>query len=252
MLVKEKTAVVAGSDLGAVIGSVDIEEGGYSVRMITDAGGLRQAFQLRHRVFCEELKWVSETDDRSEIDEYDINAIHFGVFDKDNILRAYLRLVHTNRPFMLKDIFGSLIGPGHELKRDTNTAEVSRLCVAPEARKDGVSGNFGVHNISMFLYKGVYHWCLENDVRYLYLVVEDKIFKLLNARGILCAMIGEPQLMPDGLNAVAGIIDWRDVEERNSLLRPKMLDWFTRSHQEIPGRELLPRHEIDLRHPVSA
>lgn len=226
MLAMDKSAVVSGGDRDSIIRPVDIEEGGYSVRMITDASDLRQAFQLRHRVFCEELKWVPETDDRNEIDEYDINAIHFGVFDKDDILRAYLRLIHTNKPFMLKDIFGSLIGPDHELKRDTNTAEVSRLCVALEARKDGVSGNFGSHNISMFLYKGVYHWCLENDVRYLYLVVEDKIFKLLNARGILCALIGQPQPMPDGLNAVAGIIDWRDVEERNSLLRPKMLGWF--------------------------
>lgn len=252
MLSLENSALQADGNNISTGNQVGIEEGGYSVRTLTDAADLQQAFHLRHRIFCEELGWVPETDDRMEIDEYDINAIPFGVFDTDNILRAYLRLIYTNKPFMLKDIFGSLVSPDHMLKRDTNTAEVSRLCVAPEARRDSVSGNFGAHNISMFMYKGVYHWCLENEVRYLYLVVEEKIFRLLNAKGILCTMIGEPHQMPDGVNAVAGIIDWREVEVKNSVLRPKMLDWFTTARQEIPVQELSPRHEIDLQHLVSA
>lgn len=252
MQAKEDLAVRGGVIKGIANDSAHIEEGGYSVRVITEASELSQAFQLRHRIFCEELGWVPETIDGMEIDEYDINAIPFGVFDPAGNLRAYLRLILTNKPFMLKEIFGNLIGNGHVLRRDTFTAEVSRLCVAPEARKDSVSGNFGAHNISMFLYKGVYHWCLENDVRYLYLVVEEKIFRLLNAKGILCSLIGEPQSMPDGVNAVAGIIDWRDVEKRNAALRPKMIDWFTRALPGTPGPSLSPLHESGLPHPVSA
>lgn len=234
-------------------GTVCIEEGGYVVKTLRTREEREMAYRLRHRIFCEELGWVSRREKLLEIDEYDCDreTVSFGVFDEKGNLNAYLRLIPTSRPSMLEDIFSFLIGPGHEFRKDAHTAEISRLCVALEARKDSVSGNFGAHHVSMLLYKGVYNWCLQNGVRSLYLVVEEKVYRLLNARGFPCELLGEGREMPDGVKAVAALMDWREFEFRNFVKRPDMLKWFsqTRSDQ-CPAQS--PRRESGLPHPAFA
>ena len=114
--------------------------------------------------------------------------------------------------------------------------ELSRLCVAPEARKAGFADNFGAHGVSMLLYKGVYHWCLAKRVRFIYLVVEQRVFRLLCASGFPCKPVGEPVAMPDGVKAVAAMLDWREFETANIVKRPKLLQWFSRYQSVRPTR----------------
>ncbi len=233
-------------------GPTDISEGGYIVKTLRTSEELEKAYRLRHRIFSEELGWVPVQEDSMEFDRYDFkDTVNFGVFDGDGDLKAYLRLIPTSRSSMLEDIFSFLIGPGHKFRKDAHTAEISRLCVAPEARKDSVEGNFGTHHVSMLLYKGVYNWCLQNGVRSLYLVVEEKVYRLLSARGFPCELLGDGREMPDGVKAVAALMDWREFEFRNFVKRPGLLKWFnqTRSDQH-PVQP--PRHESGLPHPVSA
>lgn len=146
---------------------------------------------------------------------------------------------------MLEREFLSLVGIKHEIRKEYDTVEVSRLCVAPEARSNVVSINFGIHRISMLLYKGVYHWCIRNNIRYLYLVVEYKIYRLLKAKGFPCKRIGEPQTMPDGVTAVATIMDWREFESLNTVKRPDMLRWFTQ-YQTLLVQGLLQQPDFSL------
>jgi N-acyl amino acid synthase of PEP-CTERM/exosortase system len=232
-------------------GQVCIEEGGYVVKDLRTREEREMAYRLRHRIFCEELGWVSARENLLELDEYDCDreTVSFGVFDSNGDLKAYLRLIPTSRPSMLEDIFSFLIGPGHELRKDSHTAEISRLCVAPEARRDSVAGNFGAHHVSMLLYKGVYNWCLQNGVRSLYLVVEEKVCRLLNAMGFPCELLGEGREMPDGVKAVAALMDWREFEFRNFVKRPALLKWFSQTRSDrYPAQ--LPRHESGLPHPA--
>ena len=230
----------------------DISEGGYIVKTLRTSEELEKAYRLRHRIFSGELGWVAAQEDSLEFDRYDCkDTVNFGVFDCEGDLKAYLRLIPTIRPSMLEEIFSFLIGPAHEFRKDGRTAEISRLCVAPEARKDSVSGNFGAHHVSMLLYKGVYNWCLQNGVRSLYLVVEEKVYRLLNAKGFPCELLGEGREMPDGVKAVAALMDWREFEFRNFAKRPGLLKWFsqTRSGQY---QAQSPLHESGLQHPAFA
>ncbi len=230
---------------------VFISEGGYFVKNLNSYAELNAAFLLRHKIFCEELSWVPSNDNLMEIDEFDNNCISFGVFDKNKKLTAYLRLIITINPFMLEHIFSDLIGPMHLLKKKRDTAEITRLCISPEARKNKIMGNFGVNNISMFLYKGVFHWCKKNKIRFLYLVVEDKILRLLNAKGFPCNPIGEPKRMPDGVDAVAALMDWEEFRNNNIVKRPKLIEWFTEfQSSQAPGQ--LPLHDTGLLRQVSA
>jgi acyl homoserine lactone synthase len=185
-----------------------------------------QAFHLRHRIFCQELGWLRQTVNTMEKDDYDSKAIFFGVFDRQNNLLAFLRVIMNEAPFMLENDFVSLVMPGYNIRKEDDTIEVSRFCVAPEARNDIVSENFRACGISMLLYKGVYHWSIKHKKRYLYLVVEYKIYRLLRVRGFPCKLLGDPQKMSDGVIAVAAMIDWREFEALNLSKRPEMLKWF--------------------------
>ena len=152
---------------------------------------------------------------------------------------------------MLEKAFLSLVGPWHRIRKEDDTVEVSRLCVAPEMRESKISGNFGIHSISMLLYKGIYHWCIQSNIRYLYLVVELKIYRLLRAKGFPCKFIGEPRLMPDKVMAVAAMMDWREFTIFNAAKRPKMLRWFTQ-YQSTHTRRLQQRPVPCLPHQAFA
>lgn len=203
-----------------------------------------RAHELRHRVFSKELGWV-KSENLLEIDNYDRNTIFFGVLDEDRSLLAFLRLILPHNSFMLEKEFALLIDSEYTLRKKRDTVEVSRLCVLPEARNKRLTNNFGIQPITMFLYKGVYHWCMRNSVRYLYLVVEHKIYRLLRAKGFPCKLIGEPVPMPDGVVAVAAIMDWNEFEWLNISKKPMMMRWFTQD-QSIQAGERLQRPEVYL------
>lgn len=224
-----------------------IRESGFSVKNLARDDESLQGYHLRHDVFSKELRWVSEKNDELEIDEYDAAAVNFGVFDGAEKLCAYLRLLLPGRRFMLEKEFSQLVSPGHEIRKEEDTAEVSRLCVSPEARSSLVRSDEGAYSVSMLLYKGVYHWCLRRGVRFLYLVVEQRVLRLLKAKGFPCRPVGEPTEMPDGVIAVAGMMDWREFEEINGLKRPAMFSWFSR-YQSTPPPLPRPLPESCLRH----
>ncbi|VAX33407.1 hypothetical protein MNBD_NITROSPIRAE03-927 [hydrothermal vent metagenome] len=208
-------------------------EGDFIVKNLAYEREEIQAYHLRYRIFCRELRWVSEKEVLLEIDDYDNYAVFFGVLDRENRLLAYLRLIMPEKPFMIEKEFLPLVGPEHKIKRESNRAEISRLCVAPEARNAKVAGNSGTYGISTFLFKGVYHWCIKNGIRYLYAVAEEKVYRLFCAKGFPYRLIGCPKTMPDGVTAMAVIMDWREFEISGSVKRPKMMRWFTQYQSAV-------------------
>jgi N-acyl amino acid synthase of PEP-CTERM/exosortase system len=241
----------ASGPAGANTASVCIHERGFCVKTLYGAEENIQAYHLRHDVFSRELMWVSEKSDGLEVDDYDSSAVSFGVFDGRKRLLAYLRLLLPEARFMIEKEFSMLINPEHKIRKDDDTAEVSRLCVDPRARNETVRSDEGAYGISMLLYKGVYHWCLGNGVRHIYLVVEHKVLRLLKAKGFPCSTAGEPTVMPDGVVAVAATMDWREFERLNGLKRPGMFSWFSRA-QSAPSQGRQPRPEACLQRQVYA
>jgi N-acyl-L-homoserine lactone synthetase len=230
---------------------VCFKESDYIVKTIDTKEELFKSYRLRYRIFCEELGWVPQNADAVETDGYDGNAVSFGVFDPFGGLSAYLRLIMPGEPFMIEREFLSMVNPEHVIRREKDTAEISRFCLAPESRRDAVTGDFGYHTLSDVLLKGIYRWCTLNGIRYLYGVTEQKIHRLACAKGFPFKLIGEPQHMPDGVIAVAMMLDWREFETMNKTKRPKLIEWFSR-YQSVPPRRQWQRHEAGLRHQAFA
>ena len=226
-----------------------IQQGDFVIKNLSAINERMEAYQLRRRIFCQELNWVPQLKNAIEKDEYDNSAVFFGVVNKKNELLAFLRLIMPHSFFMIEKEFSSLVSLDHRVRKENDTAEISRLCVAPEARNVSILDNFGFINISMLLFKGLYHWCNKNNVRYLYAVAEDKVYKLFRSKGFPFRPIGAPSRMPDGVKALAVIMDWREFEIQNTTTRPKLLEWFTLYQATLPELQL-QQPATSSRHPA--
>lgn len=226
-------------------------ESGYVVRNIATEKDFFKSYRLRHRIFCDELGWVSPNADGLETDGYDGNAESFGVFDPFDGLSAYLRLIMPGEPFMIEREFLSMVSPDHEIRREKDTAEISRLCLAPESRRYMVAGDYGYHSISVVLLKGIYRWCTLNGIRYLYAVTEQKIYRLACSKGFPFRLIGEPKRMPDGVVVVAMMLDWREFETQSQVKRPRLREWFNQ-YPPVPAQAQWQPRETGLRRPAFA
>ena len=223
-------------DSGVALGSPYEAATDVAARVLS-APEVTAAYGLRHKVFAQELRWVPLSDDGLEHDAYDAQAKQFGVF-RDRKILSYLRLVSPEHRYMLEKEFRSLVSPVHDIRKAPDTREVSRLCVSFDERGTKVRTPIGSMGVSMLLYRQVYQWCVPNKVRYLYLVVEYKVLRLLKMFGFPCVLVGEPTRMPDGVVAAAAIMDWREFEAKNLLSRPELLDWFNQDQEYRDG--LLP------------
>lgn len=93
---------------------------------------LDQMFRLRHRVFCEKLKWV-DIEGTSERDEYDdMNPVYLlHTDDKGEKLYAAARFMPTTGPTLLSDVFGATM-PDACAFQSPFVWEITRLCIDEE------------------------------------------------------------------------------------------------------------------------
>jgi acyl homoserine lactone synthase len=214
---------------------VEFSENGFVVKTL-HGEQLAQSYLLRHKVFAESLKWVPETEDRQEIDLYDLWATTVGLVREDGAVVGVARLLPSSSQFMLEKEFGALLPSGYQIRKGPDTAEITRLAVDPEIRDRGLSSR-----MMLALLKGVYQWAVENDIRYYYLEVEHRFFRALRALGFPCEMIGEPVVLPPaGASSVAALYDMVRFDEENAIKKPQFLNWIS-SIETLQGEVIVGR-----------
>jgi acyl homoserine lactone synthase len=203
--------------------TVAFYEGEFLVKTLETNEEMTQAYQLRHRVFAERLKWVPERTDRLEADVYDTWSTSIGVLGDENKLLGLVRMTHAPLPFMLESEFSACLVGRHHVRKETDTAEITRLAVDPAIADRGLSAK-----LMKTIFKGMYQWCLLHDVRYTYMVVEHRLLRVVQRMGWPCHAIGEPvALPPAGVLSIGGLLDLDEFRLQTSTLRPGMLDWLT-------------------------
>lgn len=209
---------------------IQFYEDGCWVRTIEAEEEYLQAYRMRYQVFCENLAWVSPNSTGLEIDRYDAFATLLGLFSEENNLLGLIRLLPPDQPFMLETDFADLVAPGYRIRKEADTAEISRLTITPSAKKEGLSSRY----LSILL-KGLYQWTLVNEVRYSYLEVEKRFWRILQLMGFVSTPIGPVKsLPPAGANSMAAILDWEGFRSHNRHRQPEFLDWMT-TVQSIPA-----------------
>jgi N-acyl-L-homoserine lactone synthetase len=213
-------------------------EGEFLVKTLDTKEELTQAYQLRHRVFAEKLGWVPPTEDGQEMDMYDLWGVTIGVLDHDGTLLGMARLLPSSGKFMLENEFGALLPGDYTIRKEQDTAEITRLAVNPDIQDAKLSTQ-----VMLGTLKGIYQWAVENEIRYYYLEVEHRFLRALRMLGFPCEPIGPVvKLPPAGAGAVAALYDMARFDNENMEKRPGFLEWIstikTTTGQTITGRTL--------------
>ena len=202
-----------------------IVEGNYCIRSLSTEADLLKAYRLRYEVFCKTLKWIPESPEQLDMDKYDQGAHLLGVFTEEGELYAVARIITPDHPYMLETAFAALVDAEHVIRKNFDTAEVTRLTVSPSLKKQW---RISPGQISKLLYKGIYQWSVLNYVRYLYLVVEKKFWKALLFTGFPCVPVGlMTRLPPAQVESVAAILDWNRFRHEGTLKHTQFLDWIS-------------------------
>lgn len=202
---------------------IQFYEDGCWIRAIESEEEHLEAYRLRYQVFCKTLGWVPPNPTELEIDRYDSFATLLGLFSEENTLLGLIRLLPPNQPFMLETDFSDLVAPGYRIRKEVDTTEISRLTIAPSAQKKGLSSRY----LSILL-KGLYQWTLVNGIRYSYLEVEKRFWRILQFLGFVSTPIGPVKCLPPaGANSVAAILDWEEFRSHNQSRKPEFFDWMT-------------------------
>jgi acyl homoserine lactone synthase len=94
---------------------------------------------------------------------------------------------------MLASEFSACLVGSHRLRKESDTAEITRLAVDPSITDRGLSAK-----LMRTVIKGLCQWCIAQEVRYIYMVVEHRLLRVLQRSGWPCRPIGEEVAVPPG------------------------------------------------------
>jgi acyl homoserine lactone synthase len=77
------------------------------------------------------------------------------------------------------------------------------------------------------IFKAMYHWTLANNIRYTYLVVENRLLRVVQRIGWPCHAIGAPVALPPAdVLSVGALLDLDEFRSAAAAERPEMLKWL--------------------------
>ncbi len=175
----------------------------------------QEVFKIRHNVYCEELKFEAENEDKMEMDEFDPFSMHCLIKHVSSTHYAgTVRIVRPTQPneqlpiekYCLDSITNDVLNPAKYDRKDI--CEVSRLAVPKEFRRrqmdnfDGAA--VGVINQSTYsetelrcfpfiavgLYFAAAALALEQGIKHAYVMMEPRLARSMSFIGIKFTQIG--------------------------------------------------------------
>jgi N-acyl amino acid synthase of PEP-CTERM/exosortase system len=212
----------------------------------------RELFALRFKVYCLECGFLDPKayEDKLETDEFDSNSVHFTAHNLEKELVGSVRLVlpgldqsfpfQAHCPQLFDDAF---------MPPPTESGEVSRLVVRESYRRRvgdtraGVSKEFLIGSsfnleeerpawerrssspqILLGLYREMYQYSIEANVRYWYAAMEKSLARALSRLQFVFKPIGMETNYYGPVTPY--VADLRELEERLGANNPDLLGWF--------------------------
>jgi N-acyl-L-homoserine lactone synthetase len=201
-----------------------IKENPYSVVVIdqTDQVEYEKMLKLRQRVYDQELHWFPD-----KTDQYDHeDSVYLIVYDEEKEQVGSLRILKSDRPWMIEKEFKPLLGKDKVDK--AGAIEITRLFISTEKRhlRESLWAN-------VRLFRGIYQWMTANQFSTIYMVVRPEYFKFFEMEGLCPARLGHGVDASDFDGAVAGRID---LETTMPYLKEHMYDlwqWITNKEEPV-------------------
>jgi N-acyl-L-homoserine lactone synthetase len=189
---------------------IEVRDDHYVARVLdsSDVEEMQAALVFRHRVFLEELGWACmEEESGHDHDRYDDSSVHFVAFDENNEVAAYCRLILPQSGFMIETEFSDLVEPGHRIRKDPDTAEISRFAVTRTLR-----GKIQGFSLIALLLRTVYGWAMANHLRYIYGVCATDHLSFVQAYFPWVQSVGPAYEYQPGVSSSALLADLRTID----------------------------------------
>jgi len=198
-----------------------VKESGFSTVCGVEAKYIYEYYRLRAEVFRSELGWIGSQSDQIDIDPFDTNAVHFLTLSPNDKVIAALRLLPANQAWMMEEHFQSLM-PTDSNIHTADACEISRLAIHKDWRNHEIKQDLVIAEI---LYKGVFQYCLANQIRYIYMVTTTALIGHLRKKGLPINVMSK-QKMSDGVVALIAQLDWYAFINDNTSKNPARLAWY--------------------------
>jgi len=154
-----------------------------------DETTLQQMYRLRHTVFHDRLGWEVASDNGMEHDEFDNgNPVYVLVRgDRDEVIGCW-RLLPTDGPYMLKDVFPQLLA-GQPAPQRPDVWELSRFALA-EGNSD--AHGFGLSSIPVRMVQTAVRFAQANGIRRYVSVTSVAIERMFRKLGVHVERLGPP------------------------------------------------------------
>lgn len=178
----------------------------------------------RHRIFVEQLGWrLPCAESGFERDQYDRpDTMYVIAHDESRAICGCARLLPTTQPYLLQELFPSLLADGMEPPRNAAVWELSRFAASPQ---DGAFGEeAGAWAVQPML-AAVVECALKLGARQLIGVTFLSMERLFRRIGVHAHRAGPPQRI-DGRMVVACWIDL-DVQTLTALgIAPRLVEQY--------------------------
>lgn len=201
---------------------VEFWEDNLLIKTLLGEEELRASYRLRHQVFADRLRWVARSSEELEVDTYDAFATSIGIFDGGPHLLGVFRMINSSFPFMLESEFSACLLPHCRIRKAPDTVEITRLAIDPMLNDKGLSTR-----LMQVLFKAVYQWSMQNDIRYLYMVVEKRFLRGLRGMGFPCEAVSPAVALPPAeALSIAAVLDWEQFHDTCSVKQPNFYRWM--------------------------
>lgn len=158
---------------------IELKEEDLTFKVLHTPEELDEAFSLRFRVFCEEMRVFEseEYPDGRETDDYDTHSIHVALLKQGEIV-AYTRLVLPTEEFPVER--SSRLPPLFDREK---SVETSRALVVKEWRHS---------NAIWILFNRVYAFCQKEGFETILSFSNSVMFNGFKKRGVPFRYVGEP------------------------------------------------------------
>lgn len=227
----------------------------YQVIPATNPTLAAESYKVRHKVYCAELNYEASNSSGIETDEFDHHSTQMVVYSRPaKSCIGCVRLVHGHHEGKERDLPFE-----HHCKGKLDTrlismvkesghkyAEVSRLAIDRDYRHIGRKKALKGHKKSSFvllsLYLGLQALARQQNVRYLFAIVEPRLLKNLHRHNVAAIQIGQG-IDHRGLR-VPILIDVEDIERViPSAIRP-IYNLIRRDVGKVMGPETVDTTEI--------
>ena len=171
---------------------------------------LKSMHKLRSDVFKDRLGWDVQCKDGQEIDYFDdLNPAYMLHSNYSNKVEGCCRILPTEGPYMLKDIFPQLLR-GEELPVHPNIWEISRFAVNQDPKNKQIDSN--VNEITMDILRQIYDFAIDNNIHRYVAVTSAAMERVLRIAGIPIQRFGDGKLTRIG--KVLSVCIWVDINDQ--------------------------------------